>query len=113
MRLFSVMGLAPDRRIAPASGCGGGLPQSDVESARRYSTSACNRVTSHEPEPLVAATKHCGSGAESSGTTMMIMRSEEHTSELQSLMRNSYAVFCLKKKTNNNKQKKIKINNTL
>src|SRR3546814_10575353 len=27
------------------------------------------------------------------------MRSEEHTSELQSLMRNSYAVFCLKKKT--------------
>src|SRR3546814_8985338 len=34
-------------------------------------------------------------------------RSEEHTSELQSLMRNSYAVFCLKKKktitTNNTK----------
>src|SRR3546814_10287040 len=27
-----------------------------------------------------------------------IDRSEEHTSELQSLMRNSYAVFCLKKK---------------
>src|SRR3546814_10307958 len=27
-----------------------------------------------------------------------ILRSEEHTSELQSLMRNSYAVFCLKKK---------------
>src|SRR3546814_6255970 len=30
-----------------------------------------------------------------------ISRSEEHTSELQSLMRNSYAVFCLKKKKNN------------
>src|SRR3546814_3202856 len=31
-----------------------------------------------------------------------IQRSEEHTSELQSLMRSSYAVFCLKtKKTNN------------
>src|SRR3546814_9591710 len=28
-------------------------------------------------------------------------RSEEHTSELQSLMRNSYAVFCLKKNINN------------
>src|SRR3546814_5944405 len=28
-------------------------------------------------------------------------RSEEHTSELQSLMRSSYAVFCLKKKTHN------------
>src|SRR3546814_10245000 len=32
------------------------------------------------------------------------IRSEEHTSELQSLMRISYAVFCLKKKKNNNKQ---------
>src|SRR3546814_10176200 len=30
-------------------------------------------------------------------------RSEEHTSELQSLMRNSYAVFCLKKKKNRTK----------
>src|SRR3546814_4412323 len=31
-------------------------------------------------------------------TSLMATRSEEHTSELQSLMRNSYAVFCLKKK---------------
>src|SRR3546814_4272765 len=31
------------------------------------------------------------------------MRSEEHTSELQSLMRISYAVFCLKKKKQTNK----------
>src|SRR3546814_10051696 len=30
-----------------------------------------------------------------------LRRSEEHTSELQSLMRNSYAVFCLKKKNTN------------
>src|SRR3546814_3695769 len=29
----------------------------------------------------------------------LVLRSEEHTSELQSLMRISYAVFCLKKKT--------------
>src|SRR3546814_8405154 len=34
------------------------------------------------------------------------MRSEEHTSELQSLMRISYAVFCLKKKRNTNHQTK-------
>src|SRR3546814_5190713 len=33
-------------------------------------------------------------------------RSEEHTSELQSLMRISYAVFCLKKKKNENKNSK-------
>src|SRR3546814_10266852 len=31
------------------------------------------------------------------------LRSEEHTSELQSLMRNLYAVFCLNKKKNNYK----------
>src|SRR3546814_7285964 len=31
-------------------------------------------------------------------------RSEEHTSELQSLMRISYAVFCLKKKKNTNRE---------
>src|SRR3546814_9376586 len=33
---------------------------------------------------------------------LVATRSEEHTSELQSLMRISYAVFCLKKKKNNN-----------
>src|SRR3546814_4383105 len=33
-------------------------------------------------------------------------RSEENTSELQSLMRNSYAVYCLKKKTNVRKKNK-------
>src|SRR3546814_463367 len=36
-------------------------------------------------------------------TQELIKRSEEHTSELQSLMRISYAVFCLKKKKNKNK----------
>src|SRR3546814_10013782 len=39
-------------------------------------------------------------------------RSEEHTSELQSLMRNSYAVFCLKKKTQNKQQDKTQQNIT-
>src|SRR3546814_1250482 len=34
-------------------------------------------------------------------TAQRRVRSEEHTSELQSLMRISYAVFCLKKKNNN------------
>src|SRR3546814_8632942 len=35
------------------------------------------------------------------------VRSEEHTSELQSLMRISYAVFCLKTKTNKNNKTQI------
>src|SRR3546814_4125698 len=42
---------------------------------------------------------------------MLAMRSEEHTSELQSLMRISYAVFCLKKKKDNT-QKHISVQTT-
>src|SRR3546814_8382018 len=38
------------------------------------------------------------------GMMKKTLRSEEHTSELQSLMRNSYAVFCLKKKKNTQQQ---------
>src|SRR3546814_6051805 len=37
------------------------------------------------------------------GEVLQLARSEEHTSELQSLMRISYAVFCLKKKKKNRK----------
>src|SRR3546814_8134927 len=53
-------------------------------------------VRAHPPGRGVAD----GVGAE--GRTAMVARSEEHTSELQSLMRISYAVFCLKKKKQNN-----------
>src|SRR3546814_7513104 len=41
-----------------------------------------------------------------------IDRSEEHTSELQSLMRISYAVFCLKTKKKRNTQRNDKMQNT-
>src|SRR3546814_9973050 len=40
--------------------------------------------------------QHCRSRA--AEVEIVLARSEEHTSELQSLMRNSYAVFCLKQK---------------
>src|SRR3546814_8158967 len=43
-----------------------------------------------------------GRNVESRRKTVVGGRSEEHTSELQSLMRISYAVFCLKKKKNHN-----------
>src|SRR3546814_4844564 len=41
-------------------------------------------------------------GAPAEGASPLKDRSEEHTSELQSLMRTSYAVFCLKKNTSIN-----------
>src|SRR3546814_9121350 len=42
-------------------------------------------------------------GAVVRGHAIIADRTEEHTSELQSLMRNSYAVFCMKKKNRNRK----------
>src|SRR3546814_2842363 len=48
--------------------------------------------------PALALGNAVGSNIANVGLTLGA-RSEEHTSELQSLMRNSYAVFCLKKKT--------------
>src|SRR3546814_6395697 len=48
----------------------------------------------HQAEDHVGILGECGPGL----LTIDQIRSEEHTSELQSLMRISYAVFCLKKK---------------
>src|SRR3546814_1330296 len=67
------------------------------------------------PSPMTGAGPDCIRGSAMNCTALMeirhfgrstsisVGRSEEHTSELQSLMRISYAVFCLKKKKNNNK----------
>src|SRR3546814_3057936 len=49
-------------------------------------------------------------GSEEGQACRAEIRSEEHTSELQSLMRISYAVFCLKKKKNTRKDTMIKKN---
>src|SRR3546814_12422917 len=52
------------------------------------------------PEHDRAAVRHpCHVGIDPGDGPGLLHRSEEHTSELQSLMRISYAVFCLKKKT--------------
>src|SRR3546814_9802625 len=48
----------------------------------------------------------------SSEQSHMTARSEEHTSELQSLMRISYAVFCLKKKKTQNQSTRTDKDNT-
>src|SRR3546814_2333908 len=62
-------------------------------------------LESHPPRPISAGSRLSGHRACVVGTrpvrllTSPPVRSEEPTSELQSLMRISYAVFCLKKKT--------------
>src|SRR3546814_3044630 len=56
-----------------------------------------------------AAGSASGSSAIRPLSASAAMRSEEHTSELQSLMRISYAVFCLKKKNNEQQNAKQKL----
>src|SRR3546814_2875903 len=56
-------------------------------------SSCASLIFSRRPSLRLPRTGRCG------GSTVTRPRSEEHTSELQSLMRISYAVFCLKKKT--------------
>src|SRR3546814_1623508 len=52
----------------------------------------------HAPRPPRTSDRAGGNACPPSGIQRQAGRSEEHTSELQSLMRISYAVFCLKKK---------------
>src|SRR3546814_1662007 len=57
-----------------------------------------------ELERLAKATPEQVKAAANKWLSRPAFRSEEHTSELQSLMRISYAVFCLKKKKKNNRK---------
>src|SRR3546814_10007768 len=56
---------------------------------------------SHRSRPSINSTAAPAGRASQSLLNRRTWRSEEHTSELQSLMRISYAVFCLKKKKHN------------
>src|SRR3546814_1876622 len=56
----------------------------------------------------ISRTTRVNSPTHAAGSSTHSIRSEEHTSELQSLMRISYAVFCLQKKKQNNTTTKHK-----
>src|SRR3546814_5425060 len=62
------------------------------------SCSASSLAAAAIPPCSFRGTASVTTGLRLSGVSHSEQRSEEHTSELQSLMRNSYAVFCLKKK---------------
>src|SRR3546814_4417322 len=86
------MVLRAPRIIRPQDGSGGTTPSPRKDSP----------LSSTIAEATVS--ENCtSSGGATFGSTVRprIRRSEEHTSELQSLMRISHAVFCLKKKNNN------------
>src|SRR3546814_4535980 len=90
-------------RLLPGAGL------SDAAGRRRGATRTLHR--GHSPARgdggahrngggAVVCAGHDRAGGAAAGADRLA-RSEEHTSELQSLMRNSYAVFCLKKKITN------------
>src|SRR3546814_6102520 len=71
------------RAMAMGAGFGAGFDQAGMQPLARH----LQQAEGGDPPDLDAR-------------TVVLQRSEEHTSELQSLMRTSYAVFCLKKKNN-------------
>src|SRR3546814_3671878 len=70
---------------------------------RRHAVAADAAARAHGGVDARAALAGSGGGGDRAvvrgADDLLARRSEEHTSELQSLMRISYAVFCLKKKT--------------
>src|SRR3546814_7088114 len=90
-----------DRRLAPPDVC----PQPPSPPGH---LPGGNRLRPYRPLPWLGARPGrraglppCATVARHQEPDTRAGRSEEHTSELQSLMRNSYAVFCLKKKNKN------------
>src|SRR3546814_8307852 len=69
-----------------------------IPTARCAHAAARSRATSTTPRSAAAPDLRSPCRREPRGNPVGAARSEEHTSELQSLMRISYAVFCLKKK---------------
>src|SRR3546814_9242171 len=104
-----------DQRLPRAAGAAG---RGDVRLPVRRSAAGTARTARcrHCPgEARMSAAKKQAAAADTAPAAITLIeaitqaRSEEHTSELQSLMRISYAVFCLKKKK---KHKKKQTNTT-
>src|SRR3546814_8130879 len=84
-------------------------PKTNGQTTERSRAAPHRQCYRHQIATIVAVDSYTerqsGDGEENAvgKTRQKTKRSEEHTSELQSLMRISYAVFCLKKKKNNQK----------
>src|SRR3546814_10447854 len=88
-------GLAAFRGRRPCAPCASGASRQSC--GYDGAGAGAGAAASPSPFPLHAERRSAAGGHAR-------LRSEEHTSELQSLMRISYAVFCLKKKKNKQKQ---------
>src|SRR3546814_7080813 len=89
---------------APGRPCQGGKPgpKDDKYGKRLAWPKTIGKLAGRYLKQSVTERK-CGDHPPELGVAQLELRSEEHTSELQSLMRISYAVFCLKKKKHYNR----------
>src|SRR3546814_1757659 len=86
--------------------CGTVVDRFDIDPARlRITVAPSGDKDRDSPAGAARSAEGCGCDASTTRIAPLLVRggaggvrSEEHTSELQSLMRTSYAVFCLKKK---------------
>src|SRR3546814_1616744 len=83
-----------------------GGPARHESRLRREAGRAGRHLSQRRLHPFEGATAQLREVRGGAGSPEGGGRSEEHTSELQSLMRISYAVFCLKKKQNDYKKRK-------
>src|SRR3546814_7819802 len=97
-------GSSQDRSTGAKGGCSPGLKPASDRFPRDYCRQSASRAalsaSASKGTPAIISSTAAASRAAAAS------RSEEHTAELQSLMRNSYAVFCLKKKNTRQKQER-------
>src|SRR3546814_3203944 len=90
----------PGPKSAPGAGEKIGSPAITAFIDRNYTCDAHGRwYFQNGPQRVFVRLDAAPYILRTTGPDLALVRSEEHTSELQSLMRISYAVFCLKKKT--------------
>src|SRR3546814_5582893 len=76
--------------------------RSSANKHTRMNTTTHHLIHTAQDVPYITQTPHIKTLHFISISLHFTNRSEEHTSEIQTLMRNSYAVFCLKKKITHN-----------
>src|SRR3546814_5974423 len=77
-------------------------PPCQKPQAKPPSTNSVSAIVNHGIEDFSGSACSLSTMAAGASVSSLRCRSEEHTSELQSLMRISYAVFCLNKKNQSN-----------
>src|SRR3546814_2873526 len=90
--------LARKRAAAPLAGPFAGVPFLAKDLCQEYAGVPTSYGTRALKDEQFAPTEHAEMMERWLRAGVVVFRSEAHTSELQSLMRISYAVFCLKKK---------------